>query len=238
MSKAVAAEIKEAILKGKLSAGQRLTEKDLTASLGISRTPLREAFKELEAQGYLTLIPHRGAFVSQPSLDEVQDLYVIAGVLEGLAARLAAPRMSEEELERLQELYRSLDACHRRGDIDGYYHINHLFHQTFVEATGNRHLSALVESLRMQILKTRVLSLSVPDRLEESMREHEAILLAFRRRDAKGAEDRVMRHLQNQGRAFLSVMGRPGKGEGALPGRRDARGRRRGVRREKGALFG
>lgn len=211
MSRVVAAEIREAILSGRLAAGQRLIEKDLTATLGVSRTSLREAFKELEAQGYISLVPHKGAFVSRPTEQEVCELYAIASVLEGLAARLAAVRMTEEELERLREITLSLERCRLQGDIDGYYHHNRLFHRTFVEASGNARLLELAESVRSQIVKTRILSHAVPDRLEESMREHKAILSAFLRRDPARAEKRIIHHLENQERAFLSLMSAPAR---------------------------
>ena len=206
MSRAVASEIREAILGGRLAAGQRLVEKDLTATFGVSRTSVREALKELEAQGYISLIPHKGAFVSQPTEEELRELYTIASVLEGLAARLAAARITDEELERLREITISLETCRLKGDIDGYYHHNHLFHRTFVEASGNATLLELVERVRSQIVKTRILSHGVPDRLDQSMREHKGILSAFLRRDPGRAEKRVVRHLENQERAFRSLL--------------------------------
>lgn len=207
MSRAVASEIREAILGGRLAAGQRLIEKDLTATFGVSRTSVREALRELEAQGYISLIPHKGAFVSQPTEEELRDLYVVAAVLEGLAARLAAERLTDQELDRLRHITVSLEECQRKGDIDGYYQHNHLFHKTFVEASGNPRLLELVEVVRSQIVKTRILSHLVPGRLEQSMREHKGILAAFLRRDPARAEKRVIRHLENQERAFRSLVG-------------------------------
>ncbi|MFQ5913862.1 MAG: GntR family transcriptional regulator [Nitrospinota bacterium] len=206
VSRAVAAEIRKAILEGRLGAGQRLVEKVLTATFGVSRTSVREALKELEAQGYISLVPHKGAFVSQPTEEEIRDLYAVASVLEGLAARLAAVRMTDEELERLRGITVSLEKCRLKGDIDGYYHHNHLFHRTFVAACGNASLLELAEWVRSQIVKTRILSHEVPDRLDQSMREHRGILSAFLRRDPVRAEKRVVRHLENQERAFLSLM--------------------------------
>ncbi|MFQ5692195.1 MAG: GntR family transcriptional regulator [Nitrospinota bacterium] len=208
MSRAVAAEIREAVLTGRLAAGQRLVEKDLTATFGVSRTSVREAFKELEAQGYISLIPHKGAFVGEPTEEEIRDLYAVASVLEGLAARLAAVRMTDEDLARLRAITVSLETCRKEGDVDGYYHHNHLFHRTFVEASGNARLLELVESVRSQIVKTRILSHEVPDRLDQSMREHKGILSAFLRRDPVAAEKRVVRHLENQERAFQPLMTR------------------------------
>jgi DNA-binding GntR family transcriptional regulator len=206
MSRAVASEIREAILRGRFAAGQRLVEKDLTTTFGVSRTSVREALRELEAQGYISLVPHKGAFISQPTEEELRDLYAVAAVLEGLAARLAVERITDEGLDRLREITRALEKCRLEGDVDGYYHHNHLFHKTFVEASGNARLSEQVELVRSQIVKTRILSHAVPDRLEQSMREHKGILAAFLRRDSARAEKRVIRHLENQERAFRSLM--------------------------------
>ncbi|MEE9255616.1 MAG: GntR family transcriptional regulator, partial [bacterium] len=96
LSRMVAEEIKEAILKGDLQPGDKLVETDLTQSLGVSRTPLREAFRELAAEGYITVVPHKGSYVSTISEEEVLDLYSITSVLEGLATRLATPRLQSE----------------------------------------------------------------------------------------------------------------------------------------------
>ena len=99
----------DAILKGALRPGDKLVEAELTQSLGVSRTPLREAFRELAAEGYITVIPHKGSYVSTISEEEVLDLYSITSVLEGLATRLATPRLkSGEEKENLLALFEDM----------------------------------------------------------------------------------------------------------------------------------
>ncbi len=206
MSRAVASQIREAILDGRLRAGHRLIEKELTATFGVSRTSVREALKELEIQGYISLVPHKGAFVSRPTKEEVKDLYAIASVLEGLAARLAAERITDESLEHLRETTNALEECRQAGNIDGYYHHNHLFHRIFVESSGNHRLLELVEQVRSQIVKTRILSHEAPDRLDQSMREHKEILSALICRDPIKAERCVIQHLENQEQTFLSLM--------------------------------
>ena len=107
LSKIVVDKVKESILKGSLKPGEKLIETQLTNSLGVSSTPLREAFRELAAEGYITIYPHKGAFVTKITKEEIKDLYMITSVLEGLATRLATPLLSRgknrEHLEKLLE---------------------------------------------------------------------------------------------------------------------------------------
>ncbi|MFQ5896095.1 MAG: GntR family transcriptional regulator, partial [Nitrospinota bacterium] len=187
LSRAVSESIKDAILRGAFKPGDKLVESALTASLNVSRTPLREAFRELAAEGYLTLVPHRGAYVSRLTADEVRDIYTITSALEGLAVRLATPRMDEAALRQLKALHGELRRAHRARDIDLYYAANRTYHRFISQQSGNGRLVNMIEGLRRQILKTRVLSLSVQGRLDASMREHEEILDAVLARDARRA---------------------------------------------------
>jgi len=108
LTKLIAEELRGAILSGRMPAGERLSEEKLAASLKVSRVPLREALRRLEAQGYVTFASHSEIIISKPTVDEVEDYYAIAGVLEGLAARLAVERGTAEEISRLRELHQVL----------------------------------------------------------------------------------------------------------------------------------
>ena len=142
LSRMVAEEIKDAILKGVLRPGNKLVETELTRSLGVSRTPLREAFRELAAEGYITVIPHKGSYVSTISEEEVLDLYSITSVLEGLATRLATPTFQKgPERENLLALHEDLKAKCRIGDVDSYWASNRNFHQFIAENSGNGRLT-------------------------------------------------------------------------------------------------
>ena len=133
----------------------------------MSRTPLREAFRELAAEGYITVIPHKGAYVSSLSEEDVLDLYAISSVLEGLATRLAAQNLKvESDREKLRSLYNELKAQNDKGDVDAYWAANRNFHQFIAEASGNPRLLDLIETMRRQILKTRVISMRYPERLK------------------------------------------------------------------------
>jgi DNA-binding GntR family transcriptional regulator len=207
LSRMVAEEIKVAILNGHLKPGDKLLETELTQSLGVSRTPLREAFRELAAEGYITVVPHKGSYVSTISEEEVLDLYSITSVLEGLATRLATPLFKRGEgranlLAHYEELKKKSD----QGEVDSYWAVNRSFHQFIASASGNERLVDLIENLRRQILKTRVITLRYPGRLEGSMDEHDEILQAILEGRERNAEKLVITHLEKQRQFVISVI--------------------------------
>lgn len=207
LSKAIADEVKEAIAKGQLQPGEQLLESVLTKSLDVSRTPLREAFRQLEAEGYVTIVPHKGTFVSSLSKEEVSDFYTIMGVLEGLATRLATPTLrKEEERGRLLALFEVLQEQSARGDVNAYWGANKTFHEFISELSGNDRLIHLINNLRPQMMKTRALTLHHKGRLESSMMDHREILEAILGGDTERAERLVVQHFEKQRRFVLDLM--------------------------------
>jgi DNA-binding GntR family transcriptional regulator len=191
-------ELKEAIVAGKLAPGERLDEQKLAASLKVGPVALREALRALEDQGYITFRPNNEIVVSKPTREEIEDYYTISGVLEGLAARLAVERARPEELEYLKDLHKLLkEACQKR-DPDRYFDANNRFHRSIAEIARNERLFRLVDQLRQDIQKTRILALRLPERLDYSMREHDQILDAFLKKNPELAESTMVRHLKNQ----------------------------------------
>lgn len=205
---ALAGEIREAILKGKLSPGEKLLEGKLMASLRVGGVVLREALRSLEAAGYVTFVGNNEVVVSKPSWEDVQDYYTIAGALEGLAARLAVERAQPEEIAHLRELHQFLkEACDRR-DLAHYFEANNSFHRFIAELAHNERLYRMIEQLRGELQKTRVISLALPQRLDYSMREHDQIMDAFLKRNAQLAESTVVRHLNNHKEALQKALER------------------------------
>jgi DNA-binding GntR family transcriptional regulator len=197
-----AAEIRKAILQGKIMPGEQLSEEKLIASLRVSRVILREALRALEAQGYVSFLPNNNVVASNPSREDVHDYYTIAGVLEGLAARLAVERAHPEEIARLRELHQLLrEACHKR-DLLQYFDANSNFHRFIAELSHNERLYQLIEELRREIQKTRLLSLNMPQRLDYSMREHDQIMDAFLKKNPQLAESMMVQHLNNHMKAL------------------------------------
>jgi len=198
LTKLLTEELKKAIVSGTLAAGERLSEAKISASLHVGRVALREALRILEAQGYVTFLPNNEVAVSKPTREEVQDYYTIASVLEGLAARLAVEKAQSEEIDHLRELHQLLkEACQKR-DLASYFDANTKFHRFIAEIARNERLYHLIDQLRQEIQKTRILLLRLPNRLDYSMREHDQIMDAFLKKNSQLAESTVVRHLNNQ----------------------------------------
>ena len=198
LTKLLTEKLKEAIIAGKLAPGERLAEAALAASLNVGPVPLREALRRLEAEGFVTIRPHNEIVVSKPTQEEIEDYYSIAGVLEGLAARLAVERAEPDEVERLKELHQGLkEACQKR-DLIGYFDANTAFHRFIAEIARNERLYRLIDQSRQEMRKTRILTLRVPHRLDHSMREHDQIMDAFLKKNPSLAESTTVRHLNNQ----------------------------------------
>jgi len=202
----LAEELRAAIVAGKLAAGERLSEEKLAASLKVGRVPLREALRRLEAEGYITFLSNSEIMVSKPTVEDVQDYYSIASALEGLAARLAVERAQPEEISRLRELHQLLREAYKEKDQERYFEANSGFHRFIAEMARNERLHRLIDEMRHEIQKTRILTLHLPQRFDYSMREHDQILDAFLKRNAELAEAAVVRHLQNQMEALVRVL--------------------------------
>lgn len=202
----LAEELREAIVAGRLAAGERLSEEKLAVSLNVGQVPLREALRRLEAEGYITFLSNSEIMVSKPTVEDVQDYYSIASALEGLAARLAVERGRPEEISRLRELHQLLREAYKEKDPERYFEANSSFHRFIAEMARNERLHRLIDEMRHEIQKTRILALRLPQRLDYSMREHDQILDAFLKRNAELAETAVVRHLQNQMEALVRVL--------------------------------
>jgi DNA-binding GntR family transcriptional regulator len=206
LTKLLTEELKTAIITGKLAPGERLSEEKLASSLNVGRVPLREALRRLEAEGYVTFLSNQELTVSKPTMEELEDYYTIASVLEGLAARLAVERAQPEELSRLRELHQLLKEAYQKRDPSRYYEVNSTFHHFIAEIARNERLYGLVRQMRQEIRKTRILSLHLPHRLDYSMREHDQILDAFLKRNAELAEATMVKHLKNQMEALKKML--------------------------------
>lgn len=197
LTKLLFEQLKDAIVSGKLQPGERLLEAKLAASLKVEAFAVREVLRKLEAQGYVTFQPDNQAIVSKPTHEEIEDHYAIAGVLEGLAARLAVERARPEEVQHLTQLHHSLKEASQKRDLVRYFKANNKFHRAIADIARNERLYRLIDQLRQDIQKTRILALRLPERLEYSMREHDQILDAFLKKNSQLAESAMVRHLTN-----------------------------------------
>jgi DNA-binding GntR family transcriptional regulator len=201
----VALRIQKMINKGILVKGQKIDEKVLCESMGVSRTPVREALRLLKSDGLIDLIPHKGAYVSQPCIEEINDMFEVMSVLEGTCARLATTKMKERDLTRIESLHKDLEEQYRKRDHEGYLKKNNVFHLFIQELAGNRVLNDVINGLRQKILLYRQRQLYQPERFDQSIQEHRDLLDAIRKKDPASAESLMKRHLLMQCKALVGL---------------------------------
>jgi DNA-binding GntR family transcriptional regulator len=209
----LASDLQRRVLNGDIPSGTRLRQSALAAEFGVSRTPIREALRKLQAGGLVELQPHRGALVRGLSSREIRQAYEVRAELEALAAELAATRIRHDELDRLNEaqeqfregLARTVEARERGGgggdQAVRWGRANDQFHQVIQEAAGNDVLLAQLEHLHHSFprdLSKIVLSESTP-LLRANVLEHEEIVAALERRDATAARDLMRLHVRHAG---------------------------------------
>jgi DNA-binding GntR family transcriptional regulator len=197
--------IKEAVLSGALRPMERITEAQVAKRLGLSRTPVREAFRLLEAEGLIVVVPQRGSFVSQPSIEDIMEIYQIRIPLECMAARVAATRLEEGQLERLESLVATEMQGRRARRPDESLAASAEFHEILVACARNKRLTVLLKQLQGQVHRVRVLWPSTRARLDETWKEHADLLTVLKAHDADAAERLMREHME---RAQASTLGR------------------------------
>ncbi|MGF1475249.1 MAG: GntR family transcriptional regulator [Geminicoccaceae bacterium] len=189
------------VRSGDLSPGDRLTETELAGRLEVSRTPVREAIRQLEAEGLVTHVPRVGATVRRLDYSEVMELYEMRTVLESTAARMAARGASDIEISELDAI--NGDLARFIGDGRRAYELNRLFHETLAMAAKNRFLVKSMAALQKALLILGPSTLADECRAREAVSEHEAVLNALRTRDGDAAERCMRTHLEASHRARL-----------------------------------
>jgi DNA-binding GntR family transcriptional regulator len=183
---AVLREIRRAIMTRELKPGERVRQEELAERLNVSRVPVREALKVLEAEGQVTYQAHRGYTVVALSLEELEEIYLARRLLETEMTRSAVPRMSAELIQRLERLAIRMDESAKVGDVAGYAEANWDFHFSLFERAGLRKIYRIIEVLWRMSEAYRV-AIFDADWLERAGRDHQTILKACRARDVAGA---------------------------------------------------
>ncbi len=192
-----------AIEKGDLKPGTRLRETDLADRFGVSRTPIREGLKRLEAQGLAVHQPNRGMVIPTLNNDQLNELYVVREVLEGMVARLAAQHASEAEIALLREMV----AHDRTRGADPYElaAANRAFHRRLTLAGHNTYLAAQIDHMKQSLLLLDGTTFSDADRRKAAIEEHEAIVDAIEARDFDRADIAGRRHIREAHKARLRL---------------------------------
>jgi DNA-binding GntR family transcriptional regulator len=206
LHEAVTNAVRKMIVEGALPPGTRLNERDLCASLGVSRTPLREALKVLVAEGLVEHHPNRGAAVAVLNRQEVSDMFDLLGCLEAYAGELACARITPEQLTHIGALTDEMADCHRRGDLPEYYELNRKIHNTINEIACNSALSQTYIALNRRVQALRFRSNHDPKKWEHAMQDHRQMIKALEARDGQQLAAVMRSHLMEKKIAVLAML--------------------------------
>lgn len=198
--------IREAIRTGRLKPNEKVVEQDLVQQFGVSRTPIREALRQLETDGYLKVIPRKGMFVAPLSQLDVKEYYDIKGLLEGYAAEMAAENMSDSALFRLEAINKDLARAAERGDSRRYSELCREFHHLFLREGGNLKLVEMLGQLEQKFTRLHFSELMLSGRLKSGVEQHKALLDAFHRRDGESARQVMKQAIALFGNQLLEQM--------------------------------
>ena len=210
----VCESLRDAIRKGILKPGQRIMEIKLAEELGVSRTPVREAIRKLELEGYVVMMPRRGTYVADMSIRDINEIFEIRTALESLSNGLAAEHITEDELEHLQRLLVVIggyikeyeDGPDREAAMDKIVKTDIEFHDLLYHAARNNRLVGIISNLRDQLTRFRTLSMSYPGRLEATLDEHREIVETIANGDGCAARKAAVHHMENSEKTLLKAM--------------------------------
>ena len=188
--------LRESIIKGTLKPGERVAESELAEKYGISRTPIREAFRQLETEGFLKVIARRGAEVASLTEEDVREFYEVKSLLESYAAKVAAERLTERDIKRLELLNTSMERFAQNGDIKGFFKADNDFHDVFIQKCGNDKLCNIIQNLLQQFQRVRIASFVIKGRMEVSVEQHKDIIKACCDKDSCLVEQLVKRNAE------------------------------------------
>jgi DNA-binding GntR family transcriptional regulator len=211
LPQAAAERLRALIIEGALAPGTRLNERELSEQLGVSRTPLREAFRLLAADGLLTQLPNRGVQVVALSREDVRHAFEVMASLEGLAGELAAGRVTDADLAELGMLQGDLEKAHRRRDLPAYYRVNRAIHDRITAIAANPVLAQTCRTLNARLHALRFRSNLNGAKWERAVAEHRSMIGALAARDGAALRDLLVRHLHAKLQAVLEEMDRQDK---------------------------
>jgi len=198
--------LRDLIVQGRLAAGARLNERLLTAELGVSRTPLREAFKVLATEGLVELLPNRGAIVSQMDPARLAESLEVMGALEALAGELACGSATDAQINEIRALHYEMLAYHARNDLAGYFKFNQAIHLKIVKYSGNTVLYNIYRQLNGNVRRARYMANLSKERWDAAVREHGEILAALSARDVKRIKALLSDHLAHKLDSVLAAL--------------------------------
>ena len=195
-----------AIMQGQLSPGERLLEVQLADEMGVSRTPVREAIRRLELEGFVVMVPRKGAYVAGLSINDVEEVYEIRTVLETLAVRLAAQRMQPNDYEQLEELSEKMCATWQEGNVDNWVSLDASFHELLYKFSRNERLVSMMGNIMEQLSRYRIISLANVEVRQNSLSEHQELIEALKNRDSEAAAIAAAKHIENTKQSLVNML--------------------------------
>jgi DNA-binding GntR family transcriptional regulator len=209
LPEAAAERLRTLIIEGELAPGARLNERELSERLGVSRTPLREAFRMLASDGLLVQLPNRGAQVVALSAGDVRHAFEVMASLEGLSGELAAQRVGDDDIVDLRAMQSEMEAAHAHRDLPNYYRVNRAIHERINAIAGNPILTQTFRTLNTRLHALRFRSNLVPAKWDQAVAEHRDMIDALAAHDGVRLRDILVRHLRSKLQAVLETMDTP-----------------------------
>ncbi len=188
--------LRDRILNDEYESGQKLNELSLAKELDISRTPIREALKQLELEGLVESIPNKGVYVKGFSSRDIDDMFEIRLALEGLAIQLAIDRMDDMHLSKIREVYELMEFYTMKQDNEKISQLNIQFHEAIYHSTQSQYFEQLLKDVNYYVTVTSRHSILQPTRLDSALSEHKAIYEAILKKDKKLARETVQKHIR------------------------------------------
>lgn len=198
--------IRDAITSGELKPGERLLEKQLSEKIGVSRTPIREALRKLEIEGFVEMIPRKGAMVAVISQKDIEDVLDIRACLEALAARLACHNMTDEKIANLEKAKNDFENAAAGHNVDEMAKADTAFHDLLFDSSHNHRLVQLIYNLREQIHRFRMVYLNDKKYIRDIIKEHNKLMDAIRLKDCDKAANVAHTHIIKQKNAVIKLV--------------------------------
>ena len=195
------------IIRGEFKEGEQLRQDAIAANFQVSRIPVREAMRQLEAEGLITIVAHRGAVVSSLSSDEIEELFEIRALLESEVLRLSIPNLTESDFAQAEEILRVYEnALWKQGDVSSWGRLNSQFHAALYARANRPHFMAIIRQINNNGERYTGLQLYLTRAFERAKKEHREILQLCRERDVEGACALLKQHIQTAGRTLKETL--------------------------------
>lgn len=203
LSSAVAEKLREKIVQGEIQEGEQLRQDAIAQQFAVSRIPVREALRQLEAEGLITIVPHRGAVVSLLSCDEIEELFEIRAILEPEVLRVSIPNLKADDFAKAEQILETYDAALRNeGDISEWGRLNWQFHSTLYAGANRAQFMNVIRTINYNGERYIRLQLYLTRALERARKEHHLLLALCRKRNIEGACELLARHIRTAGKSL------------------------------------